>query len=470
MTMWSNWVDGRELFISFDEGSTPMYHKVMIMMGLLMIGFPQGIRADVVTDWNTVLLNAIKTDKTSTQQASRRLAMMHTAMFDSVNAVDHLYQPYHVNQDAPSGTSREAAAAQAAYRILSTFYPSQQDALDAALATSLSGVPDGNGKTNGIALGQAVADEIIAWRSTDHSSEMVMYTPVNAPGHWQPTPPNNAPAMAPQWPYVTPFAMTSGSQFRQAGPPALTSAEYAAAFNETKELGSLNSPTRTDEQTVIGKFWADGPGMSTPIWHLNNIAQDISRQAGKTLIENARLFAMLNIALADGVIAAWDMKYHYDFWRPVTAIRGADTDGNPDTTADSTWVPLTMTPAFQENVSTHSVLFAAGETVLASFFGSDDFSFTRTSELYPDLSPRSFTTFSSAAKEAGRSRIYAGLHFEFSNQQGQAAGQEIGKYVYDNFLIPQNTEPTANGLCSQLGIPLIMMIFMGMVGLIRLKS
>lgn len=227
-------------------------------------------------------------------------------------------------------------------------YPAQTATFDTQLALSLAEVADGQSENDGVALGQYVADQILAWRSTDGSSNVVSYTPGSEPGDWQPTPPGFVPGLLPQWPDVTPFAIASGDQFRPGGPPALDSAEYATELNQVKELGSINSTTRTADQTEIARFWADGAGTFTPPGHWNQIAELVALAQGNTLSENARLFALLNIAEADAAIVAWDAKYEYDFWRPVTAIRQADTDGNPDTIGDPNWEPLLVTPPFPE--------------------------------------------------------------------------------------------------------------------------
>ena len=207
---------------------------------------------------------------------------------------------------------------------------------------------------------------------------MVPYTPRPGPGNWRPTPPGFLPPVHPNWPQVTPFALASGAQFRPAGPPALTSAEYTRNFNEVKALGALNSAVRTADETKIARFWLDGPGTATPPGHWNRIAQDVARAKGTTLAQNARLFALLNLAGADAGIACWDAKYVYDFWRQITAIREADTDGNPDTVADPNWTPLVTTPNHPSYPSGHATFSGAAATVLAAFFGTDDVAFTST--------------------------------------------------------------------------------------------
>lgn len=314
---------------------------------------------------------------------------------------------------------------------------------DAALAEALATVPDGLGKTQGIALGQQVGDAILAWRSTDGAGATVPYTPGIDPGDWNRTFPDFLPPLLPQWPQVTPFGMTSGSQFRPAAPPALDSAEYSAAVDEVLQLGGISSSVRTAEQTEIALFWADGGGTFTPPGHWNQIAADVALDQGNTLAENARLFALLDIALGDAGISSWDAKYTYNLWRPIDAIRRGDTDGNDETDADATWTPLLKTPPFPTYTSGHSTFSGAADAVLTSFFGpnvhfvnqSDGHNGFRQRPLSDEqVVTRSFDSFSQAADEAGRSRIYGGIHFQFDNTAGLAAGRALGSYVVANFL------------------------------------
>ena len=279
---------------------------------------------------------------------------------------------------APVNASIEAAAASAAYRVLVNLYPNQKTFFDDALTTSLAEIPDGTAEDTGVTFGQTVADDILSLRNNDGSANTVIYTPGINPGEWQPTPPAFDPALLPQWGEVTPFALTSGSQFRSDGPPALDSADYATDFNQVKDLGSLNSTTRTAEQTEIAKFWADGAGTFTPSGHWNQIAQNVAVQKGNSLLDNARLFALLDISLADAGIAAWDAKYQDNFWRPITAIQKADTDGNANTIADANWQPLLTNPPFPEYVSGHSTFSGAAETILTSLL-EDNVSFSGSS-------------------------------------------------------------------------------------------
>jgi membrane-associated phospholipid phosphatase len=386
---------------------------------------------DVILTWNHIALNAIATAKTPPPAAARILAMVHTAMYDAVNAIEQKYAEYHFNSSAIAGADEVAAAAEAAAKVLLAFYPTQSATFNAALATSIGSATAATAA--GVALGDAVATDTLTWRQTDGANTTVTYTPSTDIGKWRPDLPAFANALLPQWGSVTPFGLATGSQFRPTGAPDLTSAEYTQAFNETKAYGAKNSTVRTADETQIALFWADGGGTFTPPGHWNDIAATAASIAGKSLLENARLFAVLNIALADAGIAAWDAKYTYNTWRPITAIRQAALDGNVDTTADATWLPFIDTPPFPEYVSGHSTFSATAATVLDRFFGND-FSFNSGSKGLPDVT-RSFTGFDAAAAEAGQSRIYGGIHFQFANQDGLALGQKIGSYILDRFVV-----------------------------------
>jgi membrane-associated phospholipid phosphatase len=389
--------------------------------------------ANVVLEWNQLALQAIGQARLNPVATSRALAITQAAVFDAVNAIDRSFESYHAHVHASRGASLEAAAAQAAHDTLTALIPSQVGTFDSALAADLVGIPPGRAR-QGTEVGQEVARQILDWRSTDGSGASVPYTPGTEPGNWQPTPPAFLPALAPQWPYVTPFAMTSGSQFRPAAPPALDSDAYAAAFNEVKDLGRVDSLTRTDEQTQIARFWNDGLGTTFAPGYWNRIAQTVATEQGLGLASEAHLFALLNIATADALISCWDAKYTYNLWRPVTAIRAADTDGNSATEPDTSWSPLLVTPNFPSYTSAHSTVSGAAAEVLTTLFG-DHYDFTVSAVSVPYT--RSFASFEAAAAEAGRSRIYGGIHYSFDNLNGLAVGSEVGDYVVGNFLKPQ---------------------------------
>ncbi len=401
------------------------------------------VRADMVTDWNNVTLDVIRAVPLNPPVATRALAMVHSAVFDAVNGVDRLYEPYAVTQLSPPDASPEAAAAAAAHAVLRQLRPDQAAVLDEALAASLATVPPGSGRNKGVAWGRFVANRILRLRRDDGWDAIVEYTPSGEFGHWQPTPPNFAPALLPNWPYVTPWTMASGDQFRPGAPPAFASQDFATAYNEVLELGRKDSPFRTDDQTEIAYFWEDGAGSVTPPGHWLVIAQGIAGQFGNDLAANARLFALLSIAQADAAIAAWDAKYAYDLVRPISNIQlEADDDGNPDTEADPTWVPEIPTPPFPSYTSGHSTFSAASAGILARFFGSDEIAFCGESpdpERWPDILPgveRCWESFSQAAAEGGQSRIYGGIHWQFDNTAGLASGEALAGWVFDGFLTP----------------------------------
>src|SRR5262249_4310775 len=256
------------------------------------------LSADVVLEWNQVLLDTLKADRLLPLYFAREAAIVHAAVYDAVNAIDRSYTPLFADVRAPGGASLEAAAAQAAHDTLVALSPAHRETLDAILAADLAGIPPGRARL-GVAVGQTVAQQILAWRSTDGSTAQVTYVPGTAPGDWQPTPPAFAPAVAPQWGAVTPFCIPSDSAFRPPAPPALTSAEYTAAFNEAKSLGAPNSSTRTAEQSDIARFWYGAAGTFTSGGYWNRIAQEVAQQRGDSLVQDARLFALLNLAQAD---------------------------------------------------------------------------------------------------------------------------------------------------------------------------
>lgn len=398
---------------------------------------PAVAAADVIIDWNNQLLLTVKATSTNPPTASRAMAMTSTAVFDAVNSIDRNFKPYHFMGSPPVGASGEAAAAQAAHDVMVHLFPAQSAALGSALDASLAVLPDSPGKAAGVTLGAAAAQSIIGLRSADGSATTVPYVPGSAPGEWRPTLPGGKDALLPNWGSVTPFAMTSGAQFRRSGPPALTSDAYAEALDEVKRLGSETSATRTPDQTDIARFWADGAGTITPPGHWNQIAQTVVQSKNLSLVDEARLFALLNIAAADAAISCWDTKYFTNFWRPITAIQTADTDGNTETAGDADWVPLLATPNFPSYSSGHSSFSGAAAAVLAGLTGSDSFTFTaQADDSVVGVEDRSFTSFLQAAGEAADSRLYGGIHFRFDNADGLVGGVALGQYVLSSQLQP----------------------------------
>ena len=314
-------------------------------------------QADIITDWNETALAAIKADKTPPPKAARALAILHTSIYDAVNGITQTPECYLVPGKPAGAASPEAAVSAAARLALIRLFPAQQATLDAAHNKALAAIANSQEKNNGVHWGEWAANIILVARSTDGVEETATYIAKDAPDEWQPTPPASAPALLPQWAKLACFAMTSGAQFRPPRMPALTT-----------QLGAKDSPTRTAEQTAIAQFWADGAGTVTPPGHWNVIARDLATQRKLSPAENARLFAMLNIALADAAILCWDGKYDCHFWRPITAIQNADTDKNPATEKDAAWTPLLETPPFPEYTSGHSSFSSAAATVLAAHF------------------------------------------------------------------------------------------------------
>ncbi|MBI2929703.1 MAG: vanadium-dependent haloperoxidase [Verrucomicrobia bacterium] len=361
--------------------------------------------------------------------------MVHAAMFDAVNRLGGAYVSYRPHTNPPAGASAEAALAAAANSVLRYGFPQFTPRFDAELLAQLFAIPDGPEETAGVAWGRQIGQDFLRERDFDGANVGLDYRPSSGPGRWQPTPPLFASALLPQWPGVTPFTLSRADQFRPSPPPTLSSAEWAEQCNEVKALGARNSAVRTTEQTEIAWFWADGAGTETPPGHWNEVARQFAEAKNLALLESARLFALLNLALADAAIVAWDAKYAYDWWRPITAIRAADSDGNPATEPDPSWTPLIATPPFPEHISGHSTFSAAAATVLAAINGSDRFTFTLRADGLFGVT-RSFNRFSDAAEEAGGSRIYGGIHFQAANVEGQKAGRSLGDYVVRNYLLP----------------------------------
>jgi len=385
-----------------------------------------------VVQWNRTLLVIVRTPgaQPATIHPTRSFAIMHAAIYDAVNAIDGTHKSYLVRLSASPIASQEAAAASAAHEVLVKLYPNFQATLDAQLQQALAQLPT-RGRAEGIRIGNAIADRILAIRANDGSNNLpAPYVFGNAPGDYQSTPPNFPPQ--PQftsWSRVTPFALETASQFRPGGPPKLTSDRYADAFDLVKSFGIAGSTAASADEALTGHFWN---GAIQNYW--NEIAQTASLAHELTTAENARLFALLNLSFADGVIAFYDAKYTYNFWRPVTAIRAAATDGNPDTDADPNWLPevgnTTPDPSYP---GAHAVISAAGAEVLTSFFREHNFQFSVTSEVMAGVE-RSFTSFEAAAEEATQSRIFAGVHFSFDLTTGRRLGDDVADFVVDNFL------------------------------------
>src|SRR5437773_692962 len=383
--------------------------------------------ADVVTEWNNAALDTIRAGHTAPPIASRSLAILHISIYDAVNGIDRTHEPYLVESEVSASASHEAAASAAAHEALVNLFPTAASSFDTLYTAILATIRDGPHKAAGIVWGEFVGSQILGARANDGWNATVLPPVGSGPGVWVPTPPAFLPYLLPQWGFIMPFAMSSRSQFRPPGPPLLDSQRYAADYNEVKELGAAVGSTRTEEQTQIALFWADGAGTETPPGHWNSIAQTIAATRGNTLEENARLFGLLNIAMADAAVCAWDAKYTFHFWRPVTAIAFAEPELN--------WMSFIVTPPFPDYVSGHSTFSGAAATVLALFYGTEDLPFTVGSDFLPDVY-RSFPTCFDAAEEAAVSRIYGGIHFRSASEDGLQAGTSIGEWTVTHYLLP----------------------------------
>jgi hypothetical protein len=408
--------------------------------------------ADDVRAWNVYTLNTLALNGQNNIVQTRTLAMVHAAIHDALNAIEQRHEPYAFSFFAPSA-SPEAAVAAAAHGVLLWVIPdfgtptqqaAARAAANAAYTSSIAMIPDGPARHEGILVGAAAAAAVLAIRAGDGARHAeIPYVPLEGPpGFWQPTPnpnppdpasggPGLAPALLPGWGNVMPFTLRRGRQFRPSGPLPLFSRRYARDYNEVQSIGQRLSTSRTTEQSEIARFWYEGSQLG---W--NRIARLVSEPRMLDLWEQSRLFALVNFAMADGFIAGFNTRYFYNSWRPVTAIREGDADGNDETVGDRFWESFLNTPAIPDYPSTHSVLGGAAATVLAHFFGADDIAFTTTSGApFPGIT-RSFTSFSQAAQENADSRVYAGIHFRKSCRDGVRLGHRIGAFTVRRALKP----------------------------------
>ena len=401
---------------------------IMILSGL---GGP--VSADVITDWNEKTVAFVTKHRLLPPQAERVVASVHVAMFDAVNSVERRYQPYRLAVTTAKGTSKEAAAAVAAGMVLAGLHPNETEELNSLMAAYLATMPQSTAKSDGIKVGQEVAAKIVAERKRDGSEAPDAYRPKTKPGVYVPTP-ITASSM---WPNVTPFAMTSPTQFRPVPPLSLKSAEWAADYNEIKSLGGNNSAKRTARQTEDGRFWLiTGPASYYPL-----VRQLVSAKK-MDVVDSARFMALASTAVADTFIAVFDAKYHYDFWRPITAIRNGDIDDNPATELDPTWQPIDNTPMHPEYPCAHCISSAAIATVIEAVLGSADIpEVTMTSPTAPGVTHR-WTNVWAYADEVSMARIYAGFHYRFSTRVGQDMGRKIGQLVVQGFMQPSTAPAT----------------------------
>jgi hypothetical protein len=391
----------------------------------LIVSAPSAF-ADVITDWNEKAV-AFVTPRTVPPAAQRVVAMVQVAMFDAVNSIERRYRPYSVQLPTSATASKEAAAAVAAGSVLLGVFPQAEGELRGALAAYLAAIPDSDAKADGIRIGEAVTARLLAARANDGSSAPDAYRPKARPGVYVPT----TLTVASAWPNVAPFAMTSPSQFRPEPPIALKSEQWAADYNEIKELGGRASAKRSARQTEDARFWLiTGPQSTDPITRQLVAAKRMS------VIDSARFMAITAVALADAYISVMDAKYHYDFWRPITAIRNGDSDDNPITERDAAWQPIDNTPMHPEYPCAHCIGSAALAAVAESLFGTADVpEVAMTSSTAPGVTHR-WTNLRAYADEVSEARIWAGFHYRFSTRVGQEMGRKIGQYVARNVMQP----------------------------------
>ena len=391
--------------------------------------------ADAVLDWNAYAARAIVTVGGQVPpRALIRLAMVHLAIYDAVNAIEGA--PFDGYASVPlvdRPASPDAAAATAAYDVLVALFPLQARDLDATYAASLAALPDDIAKTHGIAVGHLAAAAILVARTQDGRDATVTYVPGSGPGVYVPTPPAFLAAQAPETPFVQPFVLKDASQFRPENPLSLSSDDWARDYNEVKELGAAVGSARTPEQTDIARFWSDNPPLQ---W--NRAWRALSVAKGLGLADNARYFAMLTSASADALIACWDAKYAYNFWRPVTAIRAGDSDGNPDTAPDATWIGLLITPNHPEYPAAHGCFSGASTQTLKYFFGTDEIPFSIDSTVAGVVTPiRTYARLSDALAEVLDARIYGGMHYRHSTLIGANVGKQVSRFTTRHFFRPR---------------------------------
>jgi hypothetical protein len=399
-----------------------------MLLALLLTAPMTAPLANVITDWDDKAVSAIQTGTVPPPPTSfRTMAILHLAMFDSVNSIERRYKPYKVQLSAAPDTSKEAAAAAAAAAVLLKLAPDAAADVQSALTSYLAALPEGEAKSNGIKLGQEVAAKILEARANDGASAADAYRPKTRPGVYIPTPIT----VGSQFPNMTPFALASPSQFRPKPPPSLKSEQWARDYNEIKDLGAKNSTKRTARQTEDARFWLlVGPRAYDPLPRQIVIAKNMD------LVDSARFMALFSVAAADAVIAVFDAKYKYEFWRPITAIRNGDIDGNPATERDATWQPIDATPMHPEYPCAHCILSSSVAAVIEGMLGTDEIpEVSLTSPFVPGVTHR-FTNLRAYSDEVANARICAGFHYRFSTIAGREMGQKIGAWVVRSVMQP----------------------------------
>jgi hypothetical protein len=384
-------------------------------------------RADVVTDWN-LIANALVAKDVGNNPKLRTLAMVHVAMSDAINTVQNRYTRVVATLPPAAGASAEAAAATAARQILIQIYPEQKAKIEEAYAESLKAIPEGPARTEGIKLGMAAAEAVQADRANDGTNTPDIYRPHTTPGAYVPT---TLPLWE-QYARAKPWVLKSADQFRPGAPPALSSAEWARDYNEVKSLGGTKSTARTREQTEAVTFWENVN--FGPAWQA--AARELSIQKELPLAECARLFALLNMSLANAYIVNWDAKYTYNFWRPITAIRNGDKDGNEATERDAAWMSLNPTPLHPEYPSQATINATIASAVLESVFGPlKAIPFTATDVRDPKRT-RQFASLADMAEEQKNVRVWGGVHYRFAIRTSEEVGPKVAAYMIENTLKP----------------------------------
>jgi hypothetical protein len=392
---------------------------------------------NAVLYWNEQGIDATRLARNPPPMAALYLATYHVAIFDTVNSFTRTYHGWLVNDPAPAGANIDAAIASSADTVLNGLWiATNPRTVQIAYDKFIAAIPDGQAKTDGIAWGKKVALAVLAKRADSGYNKPIPgnYSSTDV-GKWRETPPTFRPALLPYWGKVTPFVMTSQSQFRAPPPESLGSKEYADELAFVAAHGVRDGADRTDYQTLCTPFWSDDLGTSTPPGHWNLIAQDIARRKGYSVLECARLFALLNLAEADGAIACWEAKYYYNFWRPETALRELDAKTNPDVVGHPEFIPNMVAPPFPSYTSGHSTFSSAGARMIALFIGTDVIDFKVTSDGLPGV-VHSFTKLSDAQKEAGMSRVWGGIHTMSDNLEAQKVGMKVADWTFAHALQP----------------------------------
>jgi hypothetical protein len=402
--------------------------RALMLLALSLATPATASTANVVTDWDAKAVGIVQTGTAPPPPLGfRTMAMLHTAMFDAVNSIEPRYKPYKVRLAATPDTSQEAAAAAAAAAVLIKLFPDAAADVQSTLTTYLATLPDGEAKSKGGKLGQEVAEKILEARANDGALAADAYRPKTKPGVYIPTPITYGWALA----TMTPFVLASPSQFRAKPPPSLKSAEWARDYNDIKDIGAKNSTKRTARQTEDARFWLVGGPLA-----YDQLPRQIVIAKNMDLLDSARFMALFSIATADAVIAVFDAKYKYEFWRPITAIRNGDIDGNPATERDATWQPIDATPMHPEYPCAHCILSSSVTAVIEGLLGSDEIpEVSLTSPFLPGVTHH-FTNLRPFSDEIANARICAGFHYRFSTIAGREMGQKIGAYVVKSVMQP----------------------------------